>query len=120
MNDNKYNNLTPFKWFCLNNFPFLEADFDAITDYQLFCKLGKELNNLITKMNELGFETENLSKAFTDLQTYINNYFDNLDVQEEINTKLNEMTESGELQDIINQYLQLAGIFTYNNIDEMK
>lgn len=123
MNDNKYfkyNNLTPFKWFCLNNFPFLEADFDALTDYQLFCKLGKEINDLITKMNELGIETENLSKAFTDLQTYINNYFDNLDVQEEINTKLNEMAESGELQDIINQYLQLAGIFTYNNIDEMK
>lgn len=123
MNDNKYfkyNNLTPFKWFCLNNFPFLEADFDALTDYQLFCKLGKEINDLITKMNELGIETENLSKAFTDLQTYINNYFDNLDVQEEINTKLNEMAESGELQDIINQYLQLAGIFTYNNINEMK
>lgn len=118
--DFKYINLSPFKWFCLNNFPFLEADFDALTDYQLFCKLGKEMNDLITKMNELGIETENLSKGFTDLQTYINNYFDNLDVQEEINTKLNEMTESGELQDIINQYLQLAGIFTYNNINEMK
>lgn len=118
--DFKYINLSPFKWFCLNNFPFLEADFDALNDYQLFCKLGKKMNDLITKMNELGIETENLSKGFTDLQTYINNYFDNLDVQEEINTKLNEMAESGELQDIINQYLQLAGIFTYNNINEMK
>ena len=103
MNKFNYTNLTPFKWFVLENFPFIEADFDAITEWQLFCKVGKEINKIIDILNSLGIETENLSQAFIDLQNYINNYFDNLDVQEEINTKLNEMVEDGTLEEIINQ-----------------
>ena len=27
-----YKNMTPFKWFVLENFPFIKADFDALTD----------------------------------------------------------------------------------------
>ena len=34
----KYKKLYPFKWFVLENFPFIEEDFDAITNWQLFCK----------------------------------------------------------------------------------
>ena len=54
MSDNinfDYNNLSPFKWFVLENFPFIEANFDALTNWQLFCKLGKEINNIIAKIN---------------------------------------------------------------------
>lgn len=120
MNKFEYKNLTPFKWFVIENFPFIEADFDALTEWQLFCKLGKEMNKIINSVNESGEQVEKLTNAFISLQDYVNNYFKNLDVQDEINNKLNEMSASGELQDIINQYLQLAGIFTYNNIDEMK
>ncbi|MFR8117276.1 MAG: right-handed parallel beta-helix repeat-containing protein [Clostridia bacterium] len=50
----------------------------------------------------------------------LKNYFENLDVQEEINNKLDEMAESGELTEIIAQYLQLAGILVYNNVTELK
>lgn len=120
MNNFEYKKLTPFKWFVLENFPFIEADFDALTEWQLFCKLGKEMNKIIKSVNDSGEQVEKLTDAFISLQEYVENYFKNLDVQDEINNKLNEMAESGELQDIINQYLQLAGIFTYNNIDEMK
>ena len=28
-----------FRNWILENFPFLEDDFDALTDYQLFCKM---------------------------------------------------------------------------------
>lgn len=120
MNKFEYKNLTPFKWFVLENFPFIEADFDALTEWQLFCKLGKEMNKIIKSVNDSGEQVEKLTDAFISLQEYVENYFKNLDVQDEINNKLNEMAESGELQDIINQYLQLAGIFAYNNINEMK
>ena len=47
-------------------------------------------------------------------------YFDNLDVQEEINNKLDEMAESGQLTDIIAQYLKLAGIIAYNTKNDLK
>lgn len=117
--DFKYKNLTPFKWFCLNNFPFLEADFDAITNYQLFCKLEKELNDLITKMNELGIETENLSKAFNNLENYVNNYFDNLDVQDEINNKLDQMAQSGKLDQIIHSFLKVNTFIIKNNVNDL-
>ena len=103
MNKFNYTNLTPFKWFVLENFPFIEADFDALTEWQLFCKLGKEMNKIINSENTLGTQVENVTNAFIDLQNYVNNYFDNLDVQEEINNKLNEMAQDGSLANIINQ-----------------
>ena len=100
-----YKNLRPFKWFVLQNFPFIEADFDAITNWQLFCKLGEEINKIINSMNLTGEQVENLTNAFNNLQNYVNNYFENLDVQDEINNKLDDMAESGELAEIINQQI---------------
>lgn len=105
MNKFSYKNLCPFKWFVLQNFPFIEADFDAITNYQLFCKLGEEINKIIEKVNKSGEQTENLTNAFIELQNYVNDYFENLDVQNEINNKLDEMVEDGTLAKIINQEL---------------
>lgn len=120
MNKFNFNKLTPFKWFVLENFPFIEADFDALTEWQLFCKLGKEMNKIINSENTLGPQMETITNAFIELQNYVDNYFENLDVQEEINTKLNEMAESGELTDIIAQYLQLQGLLCYNTKNDMK
>lgn len=105
MNKFEYNKLTPFKWFVLENFPFIEADFDALTDWQLFCKLGKEINKIIESQNLVGKQAEELTNAFNDLQNYVNNYFDNLDVQDEINNKLNEMAKSGELDELVGKYV---------------
>lgn len=105
MNKFNYTNLTPFKWFVLENFPFIEADFDALTEWQLFCKLGKEINKIITSENTLGTQVESVTNAFIELQNYVNNYFNNLDVQEEINTKLNEMAQDGTLAQIINEQI---------------
>ena len=106
MNKNyNYKRLTPFKWFVLQNFPFIDEDFDAITNYQLFCKLGEEINKLIESMNLSGEQVEELTTAFNDLQDYVNNYFENLDVQEEINNKLNQMVQDGTLENIINEQI---------------
>lgn len=118
MNDNlpdekeykKYNyKLTPFKLCVLENFPFIEADFDAITNYQLLCKVVEYLNKTIDKTNELGNQVEAL-----------NNWFNNLDVQDEINNKLDEMAESGELEQIIERYLQTNTIYVYPTVADMK
>lgn len=115
-----YTNLTPFKWYVLENFPFIEADFDALTNWQLFCKLGKEMNKIINSVNTSGSQVETLTNAFNNLQDYVNNYFNNLDVQEEINNKLDEMAQDGTLQNIIEEYLNLGVIFHYDNINNMK
>ena len=104
----------------LENFPFIEADFDALTDWQLFCKLGKEINKIIDSQNVVGTEMEKFSQAFIELQNYVDNYFKNLDVQDEINNKLNEMAEDGTLQEIISAYLNSKAIFGFDNVESMK
>lgn len=98
-----YTNLTPFKWFFLENFPFIDAQFDAMTNWQLFCKLGNEMNKIINSVNLSGEQVEKLTNAFNDLLDYVNNYFKELNVQEEINNKLDQMAEDGTLANIINQ-----------------
>lgn len=92
--NNMYKKLPPFKWFVLQNFPFIEEDFDAITNYQLLCKVVEYLNRNIDKTNELGEQVEALT-----------NWFENLDVQDEINNKLDDMAESGQLAEIINEQI---------------
>lgn len=94
MNNFDYKNMTPFKWFVLENFPFIENDFEAINNYRLFSKVVEYLNKTIDNVNVLG----NLVEQFSD-------YFDNLDVQEEINNKLDEMAEDGTLTSIITTYV---------------
>lgn len=108
MNNFNYKNMTPFKWFVLENFPFIENDFEAINNYRLFSKVVEYLNNTIDNVNVLG----NLVEQFSD-------YFDNLDVQEEINNKLDEMAEDGTLQEIISSYLNSKAIFGYNTLNDM-
>lgn len=120
MNKFEFKNLTPFKWFVLENFPFIEADFDALTEWQLFCKIGKEMNKIINSENSLGTQVENVTNAFIELQKYVNNYFDNLDVQEEINNKLNEMAQDGTLEEIISNYLEINGILSFNTVNDMQ
>ena len=120
MNKFEYKNLSPFKWFVLENFPFIEADFDALTDWQLYCKLGKEINKIIDSQNVVGTEMENVTNAFIELKNYVDNYFDNLDVQDEINNKLNEMVQDGTLQEIITSYLKINGVLAFNTISDMK
>ena len=61
-----------------------------------------------------------LQNLFLELKNYVDNYFDNLDVQAEINNKLDNMAQSGELADIIAQYVQLQGLLCYDTVNDMK
>lgn len=62
----------------------------------------------------------NNADLLAELETYVQNYFKNLDVQTEINNKLDQMAESGQLADIIAQYLQVSSILAYNSVEDMK
>lgn len=97
----KMNNLTPFKLCVLQNFPFIEADFDAVTNYQLLCKVVEYLNNVIDNNNKQNTNITQLEQNFITLYNYVKDYFDNLDVQEEINKKLDEMAADGSLSKLI-------------------
>lgn len=60
-------------------------------------------NEIIPKINEIIGSNTELQNSVEDLKKYVDNYFKGLDVQEEINKKLEEMVEDGTLAEIINQ-----------------
>lgn len=100
-----YKRLTPFKRCVLQNFPFIEADFDALTNYGLLCKIVEYLNKVITSQNEVQENVEALNNAFIELKDFVDNYFKNLDVQDEINNKLDEMVADGTMAELVAQYI---------------
>ena len=74
---------------------------------------------MYAKVNELVKAVNGMDKIIKEYVEYIDNYFKNLDVQEEINNKLDDMLESGELETAIAQFLALAPVFAYDTVADM-
>lgn len=66
-------------------------------------QLGQNVQDLEDYIND---RFEDYMTAYTQLQNYVNNYFDNLDVQQEINNKLDEMASDGTLNDLFDPVLE--------------
>ena len=117
--NSKIQNPLPFRVFCQKVIPLA---FDESMSYLelLYALLHYIKETVIPAVNNNADAVEELQNLYAQLKSYVDNYFDNLDVQEEINNKLDKMAESGQLTDIIAQYLQLAGVLAYNNVNELK
>lgn len=111
--------LTPFKLAVLQNFPYIEADFDALTDYGLLCKVVEYLNNVIANQNVVQENVTALNNAFTELKNYIDTYFD-VELTERVDAKLNEFAENGTLEQMIAKYISNRFARTYNTVADMK
>lgn len=114
------NFISPFISCVVQNFPFIEESFDGLTQYQLLCKIVEKLNEVVTQTN---IQSENITKledAFNTLKNYVDNYFNNLDVQTEINKKLDEMALSGELEEIIASYLNTPAVRGFSTLNDLK
>jgi lysophospholipase L1-like esterase len=92
-----------FKFWCQKVLPLVYDD--SLSYYEVLCKVVTYLNNTIGAVNENTEDVANLTLAFNELRDYVNNYFDNLDVQEEINNKLDKMAEDGTLTNLIKAYV---------------
>lgn len=66
-----------------------------------------EFNKLVEQWKAMRKNFDNLQDAFNDLKRYVQNYFKNLNVQEEINNKLDNMVNSGEMNDIFAKYFSI-------------
>lgn len=120
MSNFKKTRIPKFRRFVLQNFPFIEEDFDALTDYGLICKVVEYLNDVIESTNESSDQVATLTTLYNELKSYVDNYFDNLDVQDEINNKIDELVESGEIEGYINRAATtetLGGIIVGDNLD---
>ena len=98
-----YKELRPFRFWCQKVLPLVYDD--SLSYYELLCKVVDYLNKTMEDVDTLHTDVENLHTAYEELQAYVNSYFSTLDVQEEINNKLDEMTEDGTLTALISAYV---------------
>lgn len=84
-------------------------DKESGTVLQQTARMYARVNMLIRMFNKLSKQTketvEEYINKFNELKEYVDDYFDNLDVQEEINNKLEQMAKSGELTHLISTYI---------------
>lgn len=98
-----YSGQGAFRYWCQKVLPLVYDD--SLSYYELLNKVVVYLNNTIKDVAKAEGNIDSLLTAYTQLQNYVNDYFDNLDVQEEINTKLDEMAENGELSDLLEPFI---------------
>lgn len=94
----------PFVRFVASTVPMV---FDnSLSYYEALCALWKWMqDDVVDVINNNASVTEDYIDLTNDLKTFIETYFDNLDVQAEINNKLDEMAEDGSLTRIIKEYV---------------
>lgn len=78
----------------------------SLTYEEQLIAIGKYLEEtVIPALNNNAEAVVQIQELFVDLKNYVDNYFDNLDVQNEIDTKLDSMIHDGTFDTIINQRL---------------
>lgn len=94
-----YQTLQPFRYWCQKVLPLVYDD--SLSYYELLCKVVDFLNKTMEDVETLHGDVTGLHEAYVKLQGYVNNYFSTLDVQKEINNKLDELVENGTLTQLI-------------------
>lgn len=100
---NGYTDQQPFRFWCQTVLPSVYDD--SLSYYELLNKVVEQLNVVISNETNLEGNVQGLLVAYNQLQEYVNTYFDNLDVQAEIDTKLDKMVTDGTFDRIINDTL---------------
>lgn len=91
----------PFRWWCYKVLPLVYDD--SLSYYELLCKVMDMLNGILGDTQVLTEQVDELGEAFITLKNYVDTYFDDLDLTDEINAKLDEMADSGELAKVMEQ-----------------
>lgn len=95
----EFTGIQPFRYWCQKVLP-ISYD-DSLSYYELLSKLVEHMNTFIDDVDGLYKDVKNLRNAYIQLQTWVNNYFDDLDITDEINKKLDSMVTDGTLSNLI-------------------
>ena len=112
---------SPFKHLCVTIGELPSSFLESMSYYEALAWFLKYLEDtVVPAVNVNGEATAELQALFIELKDFVDNYFENLDVQEEINNKLDEMAEDGTLQEIITAYIQANVAWTFDTVADMK
>lgn len=84
--------ISDFRFWCQKTLPLVYDD--SLSYYELLSKLTDFMVSAVEDMHEL-------DSAYTELQEYVNHYFDTADFAAEIDAKLDEMAVDGRLTKIV-------------------
>ena len=80
-------------------------DKESGTVLQQTARMYAKVNELVESVNHQNETIDDYIEQFNELHDYVDDYFNNLDVQEEINTKLNTMVADGTMDEIVDRIL---------------
>ena len=101
-----YTNVKPFRYWVQTVIPLVYDD--SLSYMELLAKVVDYLNKVIEDNKTMIENIDALLEAYNQLQQYVNDYFDNLDVQEEIDNKLDEMVQSGVMSEILDPLVAIS------------
>lgn len=104
--------MPPFKSWLASNIPAVYDN--TMSYYEELCSLIAYIEKQVTPA--VNANTTGLAA----LKKYVEDYFEDLDIQTEIDNKLDEMAESGQLAEIIAQYIELNGVLAYDTKAQLK
>ena len=107
-----------FRQFCQKVLPSVYDD--SLSYYELLCKLTAKINEVITANNQNSEAITELQELYKQLKSYVDNYFQTLDLEPEIEKALDKMAEDGDLATIISQYLGGINVYAYKTKSDMK
>lgn len=111
--------MSPFKHMVMTIGELPTSFVDSMTYYEALAWLVNYMEvNVVPAINTNADALKELQDAFVVLKNYVDNYFANLDVQEEINTKLDEMAQNGELLELLNAYDYALNILTFGCVGD--
>lgn len=97
----------PFKKLVMTIGELPTSFIESMTYYELLAWFTNYLETvIIPTVNNNAEAVEELQALFTELKTFVDTYFDNLDVQDEIDHKLDEMVEDGTFTELIAEYAE--------------
>lgn len=120
MNKNR-KKLCPFRGWALENFPFIENDFDALTNYAMISKMTNYINNMAndlftveTNLNEVVDVVNDLELDIDELAGLINSVNINLS---NLTTKVNTLEE--KIPTKTSQLINDSDFTTKSYVDEI-
>jgi len=81
-------------------------DKESGTVLQQTARMYAKVNETVETVNAQNSTIDDYIDKFNELHDYVHDYFDNLDVQTEINNKIDSMVEDGSFQVLLDNYVE--------------